>query len=79
MVLCGIKGLMKWTQQLDRKQLFILINNVRKFHSLISIYYWQKKYLQSFTFIPSKNGYSQTRSCIFVTGHMTESGTTSCK
>ncbi len=38
------------------------------------------KILTKFHLIPSKiNGHLQTGSCIFGTGHMTESGATTCK
>ncbi len=59
--------------------IFHLINNVRMCFGLILIHYWKKNTNKVTPPSPVKpNRHSQTGINIYVTGHMTGSGATTC-
>ncbi len=69
---------MEWTQ-LVRKQLFSTYLTMSECDSAQFWFIIEKKNLQSYISFYPVNGHSQTGSNIFVTGHMTGSGTTTYK
>ncbi len=58
---------------------FNLTNNVRMCFISMLIHYWKQTTNNVTPPSPVKNGHSQTGYNIFVTGHMTGSGATTCK